>query len=183
VIKREQETAMKRYLLMSILIFALPSCAHVISRENLENAVTNVPFREIQMHIEEYTNRMFIYGGIIAETVNMKDGAEIEVVQTPLDRWGNVISRDISDGRFIIAVKRNLDPLIFRTGREITMAGVLTGTQKVMMGGVDYTYPVFEAKEIQLRPEERYPVWRDPFYYPYPYYWYDPYWNRPFLSP
>jgi outer membrane lipoprotein len=80
-------------------------------------------------------------------------------------------------------VKRNLDPLIFRTGREITMAGVLTGTQKVMMGGVDYTYPVFEAKEIQLRPEERYPVWRDPFYYPYPYYWYDPYWNRPFLYP
>ena len=177
---------MKRYVVSIIVLLLFPSCLHVISKENLEDSITGIPFREVTQNAEGYLNRKFIFGGIIAETMNGREGSEIEIVQTPIDRWGNVVARDISEGRFIVAVKRYLDPLIFRAGREITISGVLIGTQRKMLGGVDYTYPVFEAREIRLRPEELYypyPVWREPLYYPYPYYWYDPFRNKPFHYP
>ena len=180
---------MKRYFLMSLFLILLPSCAHVISRENLQASVTDMPFSDVRTHPDANLNRQFIFGGIIAETVNTREGSSIEVVQSPLDRWGNVIDRNRSDGRFIVATKQNLDPLIYRAGRELTISGVLVGTQKKMLGGMEYVYPVFEARELQLRPDVvyyPYPVWGDPFYYPYPYpyYWYGPsYWYRPYWYP
>ena len=66
------------------------------------------------------------------------------------------------------------------------MAGILTGSRKKMLGDMEYTYPVFEAKEIYLWKEEKYypypdmyPYWYDPFYYPSFYYPYSHYWYRP----
>jgi outer membrane lipoprotein len=178
---------MQRYLVMVFLLSLLPSCAHVISRENLDTSLTDIPFSEVRMHAGEYMDRKFIFGGVIAETLNTREGSQIEVVQSPLDRWGNVISRDISEGRFIVTTKAHLDPLIFRAGREITISGVLTGTQEKTLGGTEYTYLIFEAKEVHLRPYEisyyPYPYWWEPVYDPYPYYWYSPYRYRPFFYP
>ena len=125
---------MNRYMSMSLLFLLLPTCAHVISQENLQTSIITVPFQDVLFQKDAYMNKKFIFGGVIAETVNSREGAEIEVVQAPLDRWGNVTSRDISDGRFIAKTKKNLDPLIFRPGRELTISGILTETQRKMLG-------------------------------------------------
>ena len=177
---------MKRYAFIIPLFVMAASCAHVISGTNLETAMVNVPFREVQGHIDEYLGKKFIFGGIIADIINTKAGGEIEVVQTPIDRWGNVVAQDVSDGRFIVRTEKHIDPFIFRTGKEITISGMLVETQKKMLSGGEETYPVFEAAEIRLRPDDtyyRYPVWREPLYIPYPYYWYDPFWSGPFFYP
>ena len=89
---------MKRYVVIIVALLMLPSCVHVISRENLEDSITGIPFSEVSQNAEGYLNRKFIFGGIIAETVNVSEDSEIEIVQTPIDRWGNVVARDISDG-------------------------------------------------------------------------------------
>lgn len=164
-----------------LLLLSLVSCAHVISRENREGAETDIPFSALRTAPDRYFDRLFIYGGIIASNSQTKDGTELEIVQTPLDRWGNTVTRDVSEGRFIVTAKRRLDPMIFKKGREITMSGALRRTMTKPLGEIDYVYPVFEAREISLKSEEVYPYPPDPYYSPnYPYYWYDP-WFRPHL--
>ena len=105
-------------------------------------------------------------------------------MQSPLDRFGNIIDEDVSEGRFIITTAKYLDPLIYRQGRDITVAGVLTGSRERLIGEIEYTYPVFEAREIYLFKEEKffpypYPYWYDPFYYPPFYYPHAPFWYWP----
>lgn len=173
---------MKKLLLPFFLLAALSSCAHVISPENRENAISGVPLSDLRSHADQYVEKAFIFGGIIADTSSKDDGTEMEVVQMPLDEWGYVASHDKSEGRFIVIAKNHLDPLIFSKGREVTVSGVLIGIRTEKLHKKDYVYPLFRAKEIHLLPRRTY--YRDsyyghePFYYPYPvYYPYPYYWG------
>lgn len=197
--KVEKEAVMKKLVLFCLLLTMLSSCAHVISPENRENALSTISLNEVRAHVDQYAEKIFIFGGVIAKTSNTDDGSEIEVVQMPLDRWGYVIRHDRSEGRFIVTAKNHLDPLIFSKGREVTISGVLIGTRTENLGKKEYEYPLFRAKEIHLLPRKVYdpPQGRinrdpyygyEPFYYPYPSYWYDQpyypypyYWYNPFI--
>lgn len=164
---------MKKALLLWSLLSALFSCAHVISPENRENALSAVSLADLRAHTDQYAEKTFIYGGVIADTFITDDGTDIEIVQMPLDEWGYVATHDRSEGRFIVTAKNNLDPLVFRIGREVTVSGVLIGTRTQKLRDKDYVYPLFRAKEIHLLPRKVY--YRDPYdgyeplYYPYPY--------------
>ncbi len=168
---------MKKLLLFCLLLAALSSCAHVISRENRENALSSVSLNEVRAHADQHAEKTFIFGGVIADTFSTDDGTEMEVVQMPLDEWGYVISHDRSEGRFIVTAKNHLDPLIFSKGREVTVSGVLIGTRSQKLGNKDYLYPLFRAKEIHLLPmnvRSYYPYidhGYGPPSYPYPYYY------------
>ncbi|MDP2156233.1 MAG: Slp family lipoprotein [Nitrospirota bacterium] len=186
---------MKKFILFCLFLTMLSSCAHVISPENRENALSTIPLSEVRAHADQYTEKTFIFGGLIADTFNSKDGSEIEIVQMPLDEWGYVIRRDRSDGRFIVTAQNHLDPLIFSKGREVTISGVLVGIRTEKLGKKDYDYPLFRAKEIHLLRHRPYysdtyygyePLYYPyPFYgygqpyYPYPYYWYNPFMYGP----
>jgi len=178
---------MKQYVFICILLsISILSCAHVISRESRNAAVQGVSFNQLIRDTNAYLDKMYIFGGFIAETTMTGHGTEIEIVQSPLDRFGNVEDADLSEGRFILITSKNLDPLIYRQGREIAMAGILTGSRKKILGDMEYIYPVFEAKEIQLWKEEEYcpypdmyPCWYGPFYYRSLYYPSSRHWDRP----
>ena len=174
---------MKHYILICLLSLSVLSCVHVISRESRSTAVKDLPFSRLIRNTNAYLDKMFIFGGLIAETKLTGQGTEIEVVQSPLDRFGNIIDEDVSEGRFILRTASNLDPIIYRQGRFIAMAGTLTGSRKKMLGDIEYTYPVFDTKEIYLWKEEEYylypdmyPYWYGPFYYPS--FYYSPYRHR-----
>lgn len=176
---------MKRLVPAILLLSLLTSCAHVISRENRTLAARNVSFTEVLRSPESYRERVFIFGGIIAEIAVSREGTEIEAVQTPVDRFGGIIDPDLTEGRLILLSSRQLDPLVYGKNRLITFAGRLTGVRKKMLGDAEYLYPVFEAREIHLwrsEPYYPYPYW-SPYlrYEPFPYYWYHPYrWYRPY---
>jgi outer membrane lipoprotein len=191
---------MKKYLII-LSAFFLVSCAHIISKENVALSVKDIPFSKIQETPELYLDKIFIFGGFIAKTTNSKQGSEIEIVQNPIDSYGSVFERDLSEGRFLITTSKYLDPLIYRKGRSLTMAGKLIGSKKNMLGEIEYNYPVFELKEIYLWKEVKlYPYYYnyDPFYNYAPYYpsspyywnapyspynWYGPYFPRPYIYP
>lgn len=165
---------MKKLLLFSMLLTMLCSCAHVISPENRENALSSVSLSEIRAHADKYAEKTFIFGGVIADTISTEEGSEIEVVQLRLDEWGYVSSDDRSEGRFIVTAKNHLDPLIFSKGREVTISGVLIGKRTQKLGNKDYDYPLFRSKEIHLLPKKaHYYPYNDYRYGPpyYPYYW------------
>ncbi len=181
---------MHRLIPFIILILLLPSCGHVISRQNRAGTLSGVSFSAVRSDPDAFLQSRLILGGTIMETTTKEKGAEIEVIQHPIDRFGYIIDPDLSDGRFLVSSDRQLDPLIFKQGRQVTISGILVGSAKRRLGEAEYRYPVLEAREIHLwkepgpYPAGPYPYWYDPYwpYRPYPY-WYDPYWPRPHIYP
>lgn len=165
------------YIIVFLSFILASSCSHVISKEVRQQATSTIIFKNILENPSAYESNMVILGGIISETRNSAQGTEIEMVQTPLDRYGYFINRDFSEGRFIVRSSRMLDPLIYQEGRAVTVAGRLTGMKKKMLGDLEYSYPLVEAVELYLWKKERYSwpdYYYDPFYYspyPFPYYW------------
>jgi len=162
---------MKRLLLIAALGIFLPSCAHVISKETREGTL-DVPFGSIRGNIEKYKGSTVIWGGMIANITVVDEGTELEVLQNPLDRYGAIDDPDISGGRFIAIYGGRLDRLIYREGREVTVAGKLAGSIERALDGRPYAYPVVEVIEIRL--------WKEDVYYPMPPYYYYPWqWYYP----
>lgn len=173
---------MKRYAVLILVLVALASCAHVLSKEYVMSATTGVSFRQILDNTDAFKGKSFILGGTIIDTKNTKEGSEIEVLQNPIDKYGYITDPDITEGRYFIVTPNHLDPIIYKKGRSITFAGKLVGSRKEAVGEMEFHYPVFEAEQIYLWKEYKaypypYPYY-DPFYYPYPYYYYSPFWYR-----
>lgn len=177
---------MRRLLAVLAALLMLSSCAHVISRETLKRARTDVPFSAVAADPFFFKGSLFVWGGTIVATSVTRDGSVIEVVQAPLGTYGAVSDSDASQGRFLVRTDRFLDPLIYEKGREITVAGVLVGSEKRPVGETSYRYPVLEAREIYLWKEEEpyyypyyydYPWYRHPRWYGRPYYYCDPFWD------
>lgn len=162
------------------VMFIVTACAHVISQETLKKARTEVAFGTVAANPSYYRGSLFVWGGTIVDTTPTRTGTTIEVIQAPLDRVGSPKNVDISEGRFLVRIKKLLDPLIYTEGRQVTVAGVLIGTEIKPLGETDYEYPVLDAQEIYLWKEE--PDYYYPYYpyYPYSYpYYYPGYWGPP----
>ena len=56
------------YLHLHFITLFILSCAHVISREYRNAAVKDLPFSQLIRNTNAYLDKMFIFGGLIAET-------------------------------------------------------------------------------------------------------------------
>jgi outer membrane lipoprotein len=163
----------------TLLIGALLSvsgCA-VMSKELRGEAEKELTFTEVFKDPELHKGKVVIWGGMIVDSKNTKDGTLLEVLQKPLDMVGEPRDVDQSGGRFIALYDGFLDVAIYTKGREVTVGGVVQGKRVMPLGEIQYAYPLISVREIYLWPEvskERvapYPYWG------YPWWWYDPYWR------
>lgn len=164
-------------------IILLSSCAPVLREDLMRRGIFDVRLSEIKQSPEIYKGRLFILGGIIVNTTITSNGSLIEALYAPVDSRGYLKNVETPNKRFLALYpgKEILDPMIFREKREITLAGEFIGTRSGKIGEMDYTYPLFEIKELYLWEEEKeyyrippYPPW---YYHNYPYWWYDPWWR------
>lgn len=165
---------MNRLILILIITLILSSCTPVLKKDLLLQGTFTRSLSEVTQNPVNSKGKLFIFGGIIVKTTVTKDGSLIEAIHVPVTGRGYLKSVSATSGRFL-ALFRNrdiLDPLIFSEKREITIAGEFTGTRKGSIDEAEYTYPLFEIREVYLWPK-RYPV-RDHYYWQ-PYYgpaWY-----------
>jgi outer membrane lipoprotein len=171
----------KNFLLLAGFLF-LFACAP-FSKSVMDRVDPETSFNEVQRDPEGFRGRVVLWGGVIVETLNRANETLIKVRQTELDLEQRPKYPDRSQGRFIIQYNGFLDPAIYREGREITVAGEITGKEVLPLGNINYTYPVIKAQEIYLweRPIPYRPYY-PPYYYDpfYPWWWHRPYWRHPF---
>jgi outer membrane lipoprotein len=80
----------------------------------------------------------------------------LEVLQVPAGRDGRPGDPDRSEGRFLVADPRRLDPAVYAPGREVAVGGPIVRTEtRDVPGGGTITYPVVEARDLHLFPRER----------------------------
>jgi outer membrane lipoprotein len=188
--KGDISMVMRRLWWLAVGLLILSSCTYAISRNVRDQAVRGVSFTEVRDNIGKYRGLIFIWGGFIVSNTAEDGRTVLEVVQNPLDSYGEVVNADVSEGRFLAETSKTLDPSIYSRDRVVTVAGRLAGGRKKPLDSREYLYPVLDIIEIRLWPEtksyysrpyyERYPYYG----YPYPPYYdpfiYDPYYYDPF---
>lgn len=165
------------------------ACSPVLSRDVMDRGIRDVSFSGLRENPDEYQGKFFILGGLIVESRFTEKGSQIEALAVPVDSLGYLQSAERSQGRFLAVnpkARGLLDPLVYRKGRAITIAGTFVESRKGKLDEMDYIYPVFEIKEIYLWEERK--DYYDPAFYPlYPYYYNSPFmydrWGRPYPYP
>lgn len=157
-----------------VLSLFLAGCAHVISEESMRLVDTRITFEDLRKAPDSYIGKFVLLGGTIAGVKNSKKGAELEVVQTPLDNNDEPEEIRYSGGRFLVTSSRFLDPMVYKSGRRVTVVGEVKGQKTRTIDEVEYLYPV--VAEVEMRLWEKYELERY-YSYPPPYYYYDPFWG------
>jgi outer membrane lipoprotein len=165
--------------LFGIGLLVLGGCAHAISRENRQSALTNLSPVAVLEDFETYKGRLVLMGGEIITTKNLASETRIELLQKPLSRiTGRPLDDKNSNGRFIVKYKAFKDPYVFSQGRKITVAGIVAAKEVSKIDETEYTYLVLEDRETYLWPEQTDYYGAYPYGYPYYPYWYpyEPWW-------
>ena len=134
------------------LCLALGACAssHEVGDASSGNPVT---FDQVKAAPDSYRGQSVVFGGEVLNARRLKDGTRIEILQLPLDRSGQPGSdRTQSQGRFIAMHKEFLDPATLPPGTRVTVTGEVTGTITLPLDETEYTYPVLEARRIEVMP-------------------------------
>lgn len=141
----------------------LQGCSYAISPDVSRTADRSITFEQIQAEPSSFKGKTVILGGVIAQVRTVKKGTLIEIVQKDLDYWGKPRRTDRTGGRFIVHQPRTLDIMVFAPGREITIAGEITGTEGKFQEESAVLYPLISAREIKLWPLEK-PGWEKPHF-------------------
>ncbi|MEK6745312.1 MAG: Slp/YeaY family lipoprotein [Nitrospirota bacterium] len=157
-------------ILIGGMALLLQGCSYAISPAVSRTADRSVTFEQFQADPSSFKGKTVIFGGQIAQVRHAKNGTLIEVVQKELDYWGKPLRTDRTGGRFIVHQPRTLDVLVFAPGREITVAGEVTGTEEKFQSESAVLYPLINAREVKLWPREKTgwdkPQFLDPLYDP-----------------
>jgi len=134
------------YILVSIL---LSSCSYAFNETLRRSAEEDIPFTYTQTNINRDIGAVFIWGGVIANSVFYDTGSYLEIVQTPLNKYGKIVDPRVSEGRFILFTPTRLDSNVYRNARMLSVIGVIVKGFESTLDGKPYTYPVMEAIEIR----------------------------------
>ena len=160
------------------------ACCLVIgcASQQAEEGSSPITFLQVKSSPDSYRGQSVIFGGEVLSARRLKDGTRIEILQLPLDRSGRpVTDRTQSQGRFIAMHREFLDPATVPPGTRAMVTGEVTGSMTLPLDETEYTYPVIEARHIEVvPPSETAAALRGP--YPYPGYGYwgpygSPYWR------
>ena len=141
-------------VILSIALFLAACGPKVIPKEIEEKIDKSLTFEEVQKNPEAYKGKRILVGGEIIETRNLKDKTEIEVLQKPLGSDRGPLSVDESKGRFFLIHPAFLDPTVFRSGRRVTVVGVVEGSRVQNIGEAQKAYPTLESEHLYLWPTE-----------------------------
>jgi outer membrane lipoprotein len=160
---------MKTFPLLFGVALLVQGCTYAISPAVSRKADTTVTFEKLQADPGPFAGKLLILGGTIADIAAMKQGTLIEVIHRELDYWGKPERTERTAGRFYVVHPKQLDPMVYAPGRDITIAGEVQkpGSQALDNRGDDY--PVLLSKELRLWERERpsswdKPRWIDPLY-------------------
>src|SRR5512135_2083557 len=108
---------MRRLSLVILLVATWLSCSPVIQEEFIKAGSISVPLQDMSESPDPYKGKLFILGGLIADTRTTNKGSLIEAVYIPVDSRGYLRETDRSMGRFLAYYPKErgiLDPLIYK---------------------------------------------------------------------
>lgn len=144
-----------KYISSALLVIMMIGCAPVISKDVLKGIDQGIQFRQIHANPEQYIGKKALLGGTILNIENRENFTFVEVLEQPLGSQMRPGNPENSQGRFLVRFSGFRDPAIITKGRMITVAGTITGTERMFINKMPYDYPVIEPIEFHLWDEYR----------------------------
>jgi outer membrane lipoprotein len=153
------------WVISSLGLLLLWGCQRTaIPQKVIQGAVPITGLAEVRQNPDRFKDDTIVIGGQIIATINNEDeSTTLVVLDLPLDDSQRPQKWSYSQGRFRVHTPRFLDPLVYREGREVTVAGTVTGVKTEPVGNTPYRYVELEASKIYLWPP-RYPLPVSPAY-------------------
>ena len=139
-----------RWLIVIGILISCLSCTSVLSSEVRSQVTPNVSFADVVQSPAAHIGKVIIAGGTIIEAKNLQEGTRLEILQYPTTSSGRPQLGKPSGGRFLVLVPGYLETAIYRPGRQITVAGEVSGLRELPLDDTTYHYPVFTPREIHL---------------------------------
>jgi len=140
------------------------------------SSASPINYLQVKAAPDSYRGQSVVFGGEVLSARRLKDGTRIEILQLPQDRSGRLgADRTQSQGRFIAMHREFLDPATLPQGTRVIVTGDVTGSMTLPLDETEYTYPVIEARHIEVLPPPEMARLRRP--YPYTYMGPGPYWG------
>lgn len=140
-------------LLYALLISLLSACA-TTPNFKLDGVINNVTPTQSATQLAQYQGKKMLWGGVILNSTNTKQGTQFEVLAYPLDSDMRPRNDTTTQGRFLGNVPLYLETADYAPGRLLTVVGTLTGTQKGKIGDAVYHYPVLQIGQHYLWPKQ-----------------------------
>lgn len=136
-------------LLNSLLAILASACA-TTPEFNLQDVVKDVAPTQAVAHFPDYDGKKLLWGGVILNSTNTKQGTQFEVLAYPLDSDMRPQTDQNTQGRFLANSSQYLETVDFAPGKLLSVVGVLTETQQGKIGEAVYTYPVLQIEQLHL---------------------------------
>ena len=94
--------------------------------------------------------KIALWGGTILDTRNLKDDTQIEMLAYPLDSSYRPLLESKPLGRFIIKHVGYLEATTYAQGRQLTVVGVVSGSQDGKVGDSAYEFPLISDQQLHL---------------------------------
>ncbi|PPD47210.1 MAG: hypothetical protein CTY16_07850 [Methylobacter sp.] len=144
----------------------------------------DISYSQAEQNIGKFKNAPVRWGGVVVDVENGQSSTFVQVLYYPLGYFGQPQLTQAHGGRFAITTPEFLDPAVYAKGREITVAGTLTGDMARTIGKKTIRLPQVSASAIHLWTNYEggrnyYPGYGAygglgypyPGYFPNPYYW------------
>ena len=138
-----------------ILLLLLSGCARSPTYDRYGAHGTLTP-QGVAASPQMAAGKQVLWGGVIMQTVNLKDRTQIEVLAYPLDADTRPKLDDVALGRFIVEKDGFLEPTSYAAQRQITVVGTIAGTLPGQVGESDYNFPRVTGGKLTLWPQTRY---------------------------
>lgn len=168
---------------LATLLFVITACTTV---QPFPVPANNPPLASVRDNVKAHQNQQVVWGGLILSTEIKPAFSLVTVLAKPLDSNGEPVDTDQSYGRFLARFNGFRDPAVFASGRSLTIAGSIQGSEIRKIGEYDYLHPVVNVAQYRLWPVQTrqvydaYDYWGyDPWYPWYPWYpGYYPYYRQ-----
>jgi len=157
--------------LLVLLAALLAACASKPPPAIAKIPPQDLSLTQVRIDIDRYLGSEVRWGGIISKVENKTDRTWIEIVRHELGADGRPLTGGKSDGRFVASFGKFVDPLVYETGRSLTVVGAIEAKTSRPIGEFEYQFPIV-AVEGSFLWKQRQSV--PAAVYPPPYFYYSP---------
>ena len=137
---------------LGMLLLAACASAPKFETAGVDTALT--PRQAVTLG-EAAVGRRVQWGGAVVAVDNLENRTRLEVLAYPLDSRGRAQRDGAPYGRFLLVRDGYLEPVDYAPGRLVTAVGTITGIEEGQVGAAPYRYPVLEAEQLHLWPQEQ----------------------------
>jgi outer membrane lipoprotein len=164
-----------RILSIVLVLMVCGGCAANPASSISQAIVDDVSLTQARSAADAYMGSTVRWGGVVTEVENKADKTWVFLVGRALRDDEEPITDSVSEGRFVASFSGFVDPLVYKSGRPLTVVGSIESNTVRAIGEYDYRFPVVAVRDSYL--------WAEPdktkfIYVPtprYDYYYYHPY--------